>query len=131
MTYLGQFGLYHHALNHDRQAIEAFQKALLISPDDVSAAMHMCRVHLTPRSPSQSSESSADPDPDKVDLSAGLLRYMSRGPGWDVPEVWYFLAKAYGVRGQKENQRECLVTALSLSENRCIRDLGRAVGWCL
>jgi tetratricopeptide (TPR) repeat protein len=128
---LGQFGLYHHALNHDRQAIEAFQKALFMSPDDVSASVHMCQIYLTPRAPSRSSESGADPDPDKVDMSAALLGYMSRGPGWDVPEVWYFLAKAYGLRGQKDKQRECLTTALSLSENRCIRDLGGAVGWCL
>jgi len=126
-----QFGLYHHALNHDRQAIEAFQKALFMSPDDVSASVHMCQIYLTPRAPSRSSESGADPDPDKVDMSAALLGYMSRGPGWDVPEVWYFLAKAYGLRGQKDKQRECLTTALSLSENRCIRDLGGAVGWCL
>ncbi|KAG6372063.1 hypothetical protein JVT61DRAFT_8771 [Boletus reticuloceps] len=126
-----QFGLYHHALNHDRQAIEAFQKALFMCPNDVSATVHMCRIYLTPRPSSRSSESSADPDPDKVDLSAGLLGYMSHGSGWDVPEIWYFLAKAYGLRGQKDKQRECLTTALSLSENRCIRDLGRAVGWCL
>ena len=128
---LAQFGLYHYVLNHDRQAIEAFQKALFMSPDDVSAAVHMCRIYLTPRSSSRSSESGVDPDPDKVDMSAGLLGYMSRGPGWDIPEVWYFLSKAYGLRGQKDKQLECLTTALSLSENRCIRDLGRAVGWCL
>lgn len=128
LTLWDQFGLYHRALNHDRQALESFQKALFISPDDVSAVVHMCQVYLTP---SQSSESGVAPDPDKVDLSAGVLGYMSRGPGWNVPEVWYFLAKAYGLRGQKDKQRECLITALSLSENRCIRDLGRAVGWCL
>ncbi|KAG8215730.1 hypothetical protein J3R82DRAFT_7623 [Butyriboletus roseoflavus] len=126
-----QFGLYHHVLNHDQQAIESFQKALFMSPDHVSAAVHMCRIYLSPRSPSRSSESGVDPDPDKVDMSAGLLGYMSRGPGWDVPEVWYFLSKAYGLRGQKDKQLECLTTALSLSENRCIRDLGHAVGWCL
>jgi len=127
----GQLGLYHHALNHDRQAIEAFQKALFMSPDDVSATVHMCQIYLTPGLRSRSSESSADPDPDKVNLSAGLLEYMSRGPGWDVPEVWYFLAKAYGLRGQKDKQLECLTTALSLSESRSIRHLGCAVGWCL
>ncbi|KAG9312488.1 hypothetical protein JVU11DRAFT_6875 [Chiua virens] len=112
MTASGQFGLYHHALNHDRQAIEALQKALFISPDDVSATVHMCRIHLTHPSSPRSSESRDGPDPDKVDLSAGLLEYMSRGPGWDVPEVWYFLAKAYGLRGQKDKQRECLTTAV-------------------
>lgn len=102
-----------------------------MSPDDVSAAVHMCRIFLTPRPLSGSSDASATPDPDKVNLSAGLLGYLSRGPGWDVPEVWYFLAKAHGLQGQKDKQRECLTTALSLSDNRCLRDLGGAVGWCL
>ena len=68
---------------------------------------------------------------DKVDLSAGLLRYITRFRGWDVPEAWYYLAKAYGLQGRKDEERECLVVALALSERRCIRDVGRAVGWCL
>ncbi|KAF9221151.1 TPR-like protein [Gyrodon lividus] len=123
-----QLGLYHKALNHDRQAIEAFQKALFIFPDDVSAAVHMCRIYLSPGS-SQSSETGVDPD--KVDLSVGLLGYLTRGPGWDVPEAWYYLAKAHGLRGQKDEERECLTKALTLSEKRCIRDIGSAVGWCL
>ncbi|KIJ67164.1 hypothetical protein HYDPIDRAFT_25637 [Hydnomerulius pinastri MD-312] len=124
-----QFGLYHNALNHDRQAVEAFQKALFISPDEVSAAVHMCRIYLSPSPSTQSSETGVDPD--KVDLSAGLLGYITRGPGWDVPEAWYYLAKAHGLQGQKDKERECLTTALALSERRCIRDIGRAVGWCL
>ncbi|KIM61068.1 hypothetical protein SCLCIDRAFT_1216370 [Scleroderma citrinum Foug A] len=32
-----QFGLYHYALNHERQAIDALQKTLFISPEDVPA----------------------------------------------------------------------------------------------
>ncbi|KIK96970.1 hypothetical protein PAXRUDRAFT_137268 [Paxillus rubicundulus Ve08.2h10] len=123
-----QFGLYHTALNHERQAIEAFQKALFVSPDDVSAAIHMCRIYLSP-SNIQSSETGVDPD--KVDLSAGLLGHVTRGLGWDIPEAWYYLAKAHGLQGQKDKERECLLKALALSENRCIRDIGRAVGWCL
>ncbi|KAF9240835.1 hypothetical protein BU15DRAFT_87417 [Melanogaster broomeanus] len=119
-----QLGLHHKALNHDRQAIEAFQKALFICPDDVAAAVHMCRIYL-----SQASETGVDLD--KVDLAAGLLGYMTRGPGWNVPEAWYYLAKAHGLQGQKNKERECLTRALALSENRCIRDIGRAVGWCL
>ncbi|KIJ19657.1 hypothetical protein PAXINDRAFT_174968 [Paxillus involutus ATCC 200175] len=123
-----QFGLYHKALNHERQAIEAFQKALFVSPDDVSAAVHMCRIYLSPGD-FQSSETGVDPD--KVDMSAGLLGHVTRGLGWDVPEAWYYLAKAHGLQGQKDKERECLLKALALSENRCIRDIGRAVGWCL
>jgi hypothetical protein len=47
-----------------------------------------------------------------------------------VPEAWYFLAKAYGMQGRKEKERECLSYALGLSERRGVRDIGAAVGWC-
>ena len=127
-----QFGLYHYAQNHEREAIDALQKALFISPEDVSATVHMCRIYLdSSASASKRSSSDADADRDKVDLSAGLLRYITRSRGWDVPEAWYYLAKAYGLQGRKDEERECLVVALALSERRCIRDVGRAVGWCL
>ncbi|KAI5983730.1 hypothetical protein EDC04DRAFT_3008055 [Pisolithus marmoratus] len=119
-----QFGLYHHALGHERQAAQAFQKALFISPDDVSAAVHMSRLYLD-------SGADGDVDMDKVDLAAGLLGYITRSRGWNVPEAWYYLAKAYGLQGRKEQERECLVKALKLTEQRCIRDIGLAVGWCL
>jgi hypothetical protein len=88
----------------------------------------MCRIYLSPGD-FQSSETGVDPD--KVDMSAGLLGHVTRGLGWDVPEAWYYLAKAHGLQGQKDKERECLLKALALSENRCIRDIGRAVGWCL
>ncbi|KAI6043630.1 hypothetical protein EDC04DRAFT_2890779 [Pisolithus marmoratus] len=115
-----QFGLYHHALGHERQAAQAFQKALFISPDDVSAAVHMSRLYLD-------SGADGDVDMDKVDLAAGLLGYITRSRGWNVPEAWYYLAKAYGLQGRKEQERECLVKALKLTEQRCIRDIGLAV----
>ncbi|KAH7886691.1 hypothetical protein F5I97DRAFT_2017699 [Phlebopus sp. FC_14] len=124
-----QFGLYHNALNHDREAVEAFQKALFIAPDDVSAAVHMCRTYLTPSTSGKSSESTIDLD--KVDLSAGLLRYITSGLGWDVPEAWYYLAKAHGLQGRKDKEHEYLIKAFMLSQRRCIRSIGHAVGWCL
>ncbi|KAI6131742.1 hypothetical protein EV401DRAFT_1919508, partial [Pisolithus croceorrhizus] len=119
-----QFGLYHHALGHERQAVQAFQKALFISPDDVSAAVHMSRLHLD-------SAAEGEVDMGKVDLTAGLLGYITRSRGWNTPEAWYYLAKAYGLQGRKEQERECLMRALELTERRCIRDIGLAVGWCL
>ncbi|KIN96741.1 hypothetical protein M404DRAFT_162388 [Pisolithus tinctorius Marx 270] len=119
-----QFGLYHYALGHERQATQAFQKALFISPDDVSAAVHMSRIYLD-------SASDGDIDMGKIDLTAGLLGYITRSRGWNVPEAWYYLAKAYGLQGRKEEERECLVKSFKLTEQRCIRDIGLAVGWCL
>jgi len=107
-----QLGLYYMALDRKREALEAFQKALFISPDDVAACVHLCRIHL-------STKSSADKvDSDKVDMVAGLLGHVARGSGWDVPEAWYYLAKAYGLQGRKDKERESLVTALALSDRR-------------
>ena len=51
--------------------------------------------------------------------------------GWDVPEAWYFLAKMYAFQGRQDRERECLCFALTLSDNRPLRDPGAAIGWCL
>jgi tetratricopeptide (TPR) repeat protein len=120
-----QLGLYYTALDRNREALEAFQKALFISPDHIAACVHLCRIHLSTKS------STGAVDSDKVDLVVGILGHITRGPGWDVPEAWYYLAKAYGLQGRKDKERESLTTALALSDQRSIRDIGRAVGWCL
>jgi len=128
-----QLGLYYTALEHDRHAIDAFHKALFISPDDVSATVHLCRVYLSPSRKSNTNNVDGDGDinPDNVDLAAGMLSQCVKGAARDVPEAWYFLAKAYGLQGRKDKEREALTLALNLSERRCIRDVGLAVGWCL
>ncbi|CCM03055.1 uncharacterized protein FIBRA_05174 [Fibroporia radiculosa] len=123
-------GLYYMALNDERRALEAFKKALFISPDDVSATVHLCRLYLISSSKS-GEDKAACLDRDSVDLAVGLLSDLTRGAGWDVPEAWYFLAKQYGLQGRKDRERECLSFALTLSETRSLRDIGVAVGWCL
>jgi tetratricopeptide (TPR) repeat protein len=126
-----QLGLYYTALGHDRHAIDAFHKALFISPDDVSAKVHLCRVYLSPVTNSNQADSAKDIDPENVDVAAGMLSHSVEGTAWDVPEAWYFLAKAYGLQGRKDKERQALTLALSLSEQRSMRDIGLAVGWCL
>src|SRR5882762_1667714 len=124
-----QLGLYYTALGHDRDAIDAFHKALFISPDDVSATVHLCRVYLSPfRATSSNQADTEEIVPDNVDVAAGMLSYSVEGVGWDVPEAWYFLAKAYKLQGRKDKEREALTLALNLSERRCVRDIGLAVG---
>jgi hypothetical protein len=60
-----------------------------------------------------------------------MLERLTRGSGWDVPEAWFYLSKAYGYQGRKESQRDCRTFALTLSETRGIRDIGAALGWSL
>ena len=131
-----KLGLYYVTLGEDHRAIDAFQKALFIHQNDVPATTYLCRIYLS------QAELASDADPDgkgtipatnaeDVDLAAGLLEDLTRGPGWDVPEAWYFLAKAYKLQGRRDRERECLSFALSLSETRGVRDVTSAVGWCL
>lgn len=120
------------ALGQNRHATEAFHKTLFISPDDVSATVHLSRLYLSPvqgSGPGQAGESV--PNPENVDLATGMLSHSVKGTAWDVPEAWYFLAKAYGLQCRKDKEREALATALRLSERRSVRDIGTAIGWCL
>ncbi|TBU45371.1 hypothetical protein BD309DRAFT_890639 [Dichomitus squalens] len=127
-----QLGLYHLALGDDRRALECFQKALFISPNDVSATIHLCRIYLaSAQNCTKSKERLEAADRDNVDLAVGMLSELTKGAAWDVPEAWYFLAKMYALQGRKDRERECLCFALTLSENRPLRDIGTAVGWCL
>ncbi|OSC98625.1 hypothetical protein PYCCODRAFT_1396824 [Trametes coccinea BRFM310] len=128
-----QLGLYYLALDENRKALEAFQKALFIAPNDVSATIHLCRVYLAAvQNHHGTSKAGLEPsDRDNVDLAVGLLSALTKGAGWDVPEAWYFLGKMYGLQGRQDRERECLCYALTLSENRPLRDVGVAVGWCL
>lgn len=126
--FFNQLGLYYTALGHHRDAIDAFQKALFIVPDDVSATVHLCRLYLTP---SKQKEAAIQIDSNNIDLAAGMLSHSVKGPAWDIPEAWYFLAKAHGLQGRKDKEREALTTALALSERRTVRDIGLAIGWAL
>ncbi|KAH9933971.1 uncharacterized protein BXZ73DRAFT_46077 [Epithele typhae] len=128
-----QLGLYHLALDDDQLALECFQKALFVAPNDVSATIHLCRVYLAAAQAHnpQTKDDLPPADRDNVDLAVGLLSALTRGGGWDVPEAWYFLGKMYGLQGRRDRERECLCFALTLSEDRPLRDPGAAVGWCL
>ncbi|ESK91333.1 hypothetical protein Moror_2796 [Moniliophthora roreri MCA 2997] len=122
-----QLGLYYIALGQRQHAVDSFQKALFISPDDIAASIHLSRIYIFP----QETSKHAKAIPDNVDLAAGLLAHLTDGPAWDVPEAWYFLAKAYGMQGRPERERECLSRALTLSERRGVRDINLSLGWCL
>lgn len=127
-----QLGLYHMALDHPQSAIQAFQKALFISPDHIPATIHLCQIYLGLNTPS-GFEPRPRPSPkaQNIDLAAGLLSDLTKGVGWDCAEAWYFLGRAHGLRDMRERERECLSYALGLAEGRPLRDLGTAVGWCL
>ncbi|KAH9173803.1 hypothetical protein EDB89DRAFT_2153622 [Lactarius sanguifluus] len=119
-----QLGLYHTALGNKDRAVQAFNKALFIFPDSIPATVHLSHSYLTLAKEGTS-------DVDNIDLVAGMLSDLTQGPGWDVPEAWYFLGKAHGMRGMRDRERECLGFALNLADGRPLREFGDAVGWCL
>ena len=127
---LAKLGLYHNAMSDHLRASEAFRKALFINPDHVPATIYLCQTYLTPTN-APSFEGQKKVDDQRVDLVAGLLSDLTSGPGWDTPEAWYYLAKAYKLQGRRDRERECLNFALTLSQTRGVRDITTAVGWCL
>ncbi|KAF8582936.1 hypothetical protein K439DRAFT_1634845 [Ramaria rubella] len=135
-----QFGLYFAALGQTKEAIASFHKALFIQPDHVPAFVHLTQQYLAPiPTPSTTTTATATADPapessplrDNIDMAAGLLSNLTRGAGWDAAEAWYFLARARGLQGKRDRERECLSFALGLVEGRGVRDIKTAVGWCL
>jgi len=120
-----QLGLYFCARGEESKAIESFQKALFVAQDDCSAVIHLCNLYLTSQLPLIRSSTYG-----AVDLAVGMLEALTKRVGWDVPEAWYLLAKAYGIQGRRQRERDCLVFALGLAEVRGVRDVGVALGWC-
>ena len=123
-------------MNDAAHAIESLSKALVIDPDNVAATIHLAQLYLLPGSCDVSmSQSPANCETTKAsgpEMVAGMLdSFTRRAVGWDVPEAWYFMAKATGLQGRKERQRECLAEALRLEEGRPVRNLKVALPCCL
>ena len=117
-------------MSDNYRAAETFRKALFINPNHVPATIYLSRIYLSPIASAAATEEN-HVHVQNVDLAAGLLSDLTHGPAWDVPEAWYYLAKAYKLQGRRNRERECLNYALTLSETRGVRDITTAVGWCL
>ena len=113
-------------MGDEQKALQALHKALFIEPEHVSAIIHISKIYLSP-----SCASVEGFDPDRVELAAGLLNDLTNGDGWDVPEAWYYLAKAAKMQGRVEKERESLIYALRLAEATRVREISDAVGWSL
>jgi hypothetical protein len=63
------------------------------------------------------------------DRAYGLLTTLSKlGTGWNYPEAWFALARAYELGGQLDKSRECLWWCVELEEGRAVRDWSEVVG---
>jgi len=128
-----QLGLYHAALGDSGKALKSFHKALFLNPNHVPSFVHLTSEYLKPTSSVNVVGRNPEKPPSKenIDLAAGLLTNLTRGGGWDIPEAWYYLARATRLQGRLDRERECLNFALALVEGRSVRDIKSAVGWCL
>lgn len=128
-----QLGLYFVDNGEISHAIAAFHKALVIDPDHIPAVVHLAQQYLNPAIGQTTAIAGGETESRRgaVDLAAGMLSSFTKGPGWDVPEAWYLLAKAVSLQGRKERQRECLTYALGLVEGKPIRDIRVALGYAL
>jgi tetratricopeptide (TPR) repeat protein len=129
-------GLYFVANGDSSRAISAFHKALVINPDYIPAVVHLAQQYLNPSivqpiAVIPVAREREDWCKGAIDLAAGMLSSFTKGPGWDIPEAWYLLAKAVSLQGRKERERECLTYALGLVEGKPIRDVGVALGYTL
>ncbi|KAG2018585.1 hypothetical protein CC2G_008007 [Coprinopsis cinerea AmutBmut pab1-1] len=116
---------YHRSQQSQPQTTSSGQEA-----SDAKSVKSTSTAHEEPPQPPCAPEEPV-PSSTDVDLACALLTQSSRGRGWDVPEVWYFLAKAYKYQGRKEREGEALRRALELSEGRGVREVGDAIGLCL
>lgn len=128
-----QLGLYFVGNGEITRAITAFHKALVIDPDHIPAVVHLAQQYLNPAIGPTTAIASEASESRKgaVDLAAGMLSSFTKGPGWDVPEAWYLLAKAVSLQGRPERERECLTYALGLVEGKPIRDIRVALDCAL
>lgn len=75
-----------------------------------------------PQRPSQSTETRALNRTAARDRAYGLLSSLTKLPlGWDDPEAWYALARAYEESGQIEKAKEALWTVVGLEDTRPLR----------
>jgi hypothetical protein len=95
--------------------------------------VHLAQQYLNPAIGQTTAIASEESESRKgaVDLAAGMLSSFTKGPGWDVPEAWYLLAKAVALQGRRERERECLTYALGLVEGKPIRDIRVALDCAL
>ncbi|CAK5278256.1 unnamed protein product [Mycena citricolor] len=115
-----QLGLYHQALGQMQHAVDALQKALWIDTECVAAAVGLAAVYLADKDGGRA----------KVDMVAGMLAHLVCGRGRYIPEVWYFLGKAYACQSRMYAEKECLSQALRLAEQQSVRELRQALGLC-
>lgn len=78
----------------------------------------------------------ADPSPAELNRLAArdrgymLLDTLTKlGSGWDNPEAWFALSRAYELSGQVEKAKECLWWVVELEDTRPIRPWSCAGGF--
>jgi hypothetical protein len=165
-----QFALYCLATGNQELALGAIGKALSYSQDHVPSVVHLARYFLTFPASTPAPPQSAPSDPNQPnprnkgppapvlrvqpEYAESLLTLLTQTNGWDVPEAWFLLARAYelssatGSDAAAQNAstasreagkglsrldmaRRCLLYALELEETKTIRPIKVTLPRCL
>lgn len=96
-------------MGDEASSLETLIKAVVLNPESAQAVVRLAESYIASK---------------QFDMAHGLLNAFTQGKGWDVPEAWYFLAKACeGQGGRHARVRECLLYALQLEKGRTCRPL--------
>ncbi|KAG2225420.1 hypothetical protein INT45_010056, partial [Circinella minor] len=87
-------------------AIESFEKGLVTNVNDVDSSVWLARVYI---------------EMDDLDIAEGILDSVTKGPGWDCAEAWFYLGRIYQKTVRADRGKECMMYALDLESTRPIQ----------
>ncbi|ORY92222.1 hypothetical protein BCR43DRAFT_479395 [Syncephalastrum racemosum] len=91
-------------------AIACFLKGLACDTNDVGCRLWLARACTAVQQDT---------------MAQGILDRLTRGPGWDCPEAWFFLGRIHDEHGRAERAKECFLYALELERSQPIRSFSR------
>jgi hypothetical protein len=114
-------------------AMELFDSALFVDIDHPLATIGLSNLLLNISTPSTSNDKSvttcaAESEDDTLisrNRALGLLQQLTNSPrGWDAPEAWFALAKAYELGDELGRAKAALWKCVALEDCRGIRGWG-------
>ena len=109
--------------------MDLFDRALFVDVDHPLATVGLANILLDISTPTTNDEPPATCSAESEDgilisrnRALGLLQQLTGSPrGWDAPEAWFALAKAYELGGELERAKVALWKCIALEDCRGVR----------
>ncbi|KAI8085700.1 hypothetical protein BDF21DRAFT_437777 [Thamnidium elegans] len=88
------------------QAQTAYNKSLVIDPNDVICRLWLAKSHIA-----QSNQ----------EIAEGILEILTKSNGWDCAEAWFYLGEIYRQTDRLDRTKACLFYALELESTTPIQ----------